>query len=255
MTISLPNLQKLMSLGLTPEQVKAVVDVLAEELEPLESRRKTERERQSRYRARDCHVDNNVDSHVTECVTVTPLACVEDKSSLSSPLEEDNLSLSLSKPLPKNPRALGTNPRAIAKEPQDFADFMAVYPRRGGSVDRKAALKAWEPAKKRGDLTAIMDGARRYNAEMTAKGKIGSEFVKQARTWLNADGWTEYQPVSAPLASVPKMARIIEDSPAFAAWTKHNGKRPMVTEARVDGVIRRVAYVTTEFPPSQDSAA
>jgi hypothetical protein len=253
MKITSETLRRLLTM---PEQAMvAALTFLAEQLEADEHKRTVNLTRQKRYVQRKNDVSSTSNERQNDD-EMTPLACVEDKSSLSSPLEEDNLSLSLSKPLPKNPRALGTNPRAIAKEPQDFADFMAVYPRRGGSVDRKAALKAWEPAKKRGDLTAIMDGARRYNAEMTAKGKIGSEFVKQARTWLNADGWTEYQPVSAPLASVPKMARIIEDSPAFAAWTKHNGKRPMVTEARVDGVIRRVAYVPTEFPTTtQDSAA
>lgn len=246
--------ETLRKIAAMPEQAMVVaLSFLAEQLEADEHKRTVNLTRQKRYVQRQTSV--SLASNERQNDGDLTLSRVEDNNNLSSSKENLELTLSLSKPLPKNPRALGTNPRAIAQEPADFAAFMAVYPRRSGSVDRKQALKAWEPAKKRADVETIMDGARRYNSEMTAKGKIGSEFVKQARTWLNGDGWTEYQASSMPLTSVPKMAKVVEGSPAFEAWCRHNGKRPMVTEARVDGVICRVAYFPTEYPPTKQEAA
>lgn len=237
MKISLPNLQRLMSLGLTPEQVTVVVDVLAEELEPLESRRKTERERQSRYRARDCHADSHVDNHVTECVTVPPLA--RDRDILLNTNLDNNKTLS---PKPSLKTA--------------FLEFWEAYPKRAGGNDEGAAEKAFEAAAKRHDPAVIIAGAVAYAATMRATGQAGTQFVTKARNWLNAEGWRDAtSKPSKPVSPASMPVKIIEDSPAFVAWTKHDGKRPMVTEARVDGVIRRVAYVTTEFPPAQDTAA
>lgn len=251
MTLSTRTIELMVMAGLSGQ---SLLDVIRSVEADYTKKRSAAAERQARYRdkKRDSDVTESVTRYVTSSVTndanVTPLARVEDNNNLPSLEGFSNLPLSPSKPK-------SSAKRTEAGEPEDFAAFMAIYPRRNGSIDRKSALKAWGPAKKRADVETIMAGAKRYASEMTAKGKVGTEFVKLARTWLNGDGWTEYQTVSQPLTSVPKMARIIEDSPAFVAWTKHMGKRPMVTEARVDGVIRRVAYVTTEFPPAQDTAA
>lgn len=223
MSVSTASLQKLMSLGLTTEQLSAVVEVLAVELAPLEARRSADRARKRNGNSAD--VPQNIRGSSAE---IPQIARVEDNTNLPN-LDLEKHTLSLSKPLPvnpraagTNPRALGTNPRAVAQEPEDFAAFMAVYPKRSGAVDRKQALKAFTPALKRANLETILHGAKAYNAEMTAKGKIGTEFVKQARTWLNADGWTEYQS-STPLAAVehPSKVYVSYGTDAGDAWERY----------------------------------
>ncbi|CAO4179525.1 DUF1376 domain-containing protein [Methylorubrum populi] len=73
-------------------------------------------------------------------------------------------------------------------EPEGFAEFWSAYPRRRGDNPRKTALRAYAAAISRGATqAAIMAGVRRYAAQAEADGKIGSEFVAQASTWLNQD--------------------------------------------------------------------
>jgi hypothetical protein len=224
-----------------PEQAKDVaLTFLAAQLEAEEARSVTRNAaalRQKRYRERH--------SNVTSDANVTPLACVEDKSSLTSfnQKEDKNLSPSLSKPLPAK------------TEPDDFAAFMAVYPRRNGAVDRKAALKAFGPALKRADFQTILHGAKRYNADMTATGKIGTEFVKQARTWLNADGWQEYAHTATASGNTVSQVPVFVETPAWKDWTRHLGKSPPTTDIRIPGKqIQRGWYFPTEYPPQEQAA-
>jgi hypothetical protein len=259
--------ETLFKIAAMPEQAMVVaLTFLAEQLEAHEAKGNANALRQRRYR------DNHKGVTVTQQrrndnADVTP-SRVEDIYNLSKPTKKDldNLSLSLSKPPclnPRangtNPRALGTNPRAIAQEPEDFAAFMAVYPKRGGSIDRKAALKAFGPALKRVDLETLMHAAKAYNADMTAKAKIGTEFVKQARTWLNGDCWNDhrYQSKAEQGGGVVQVP-VFEDTPAMAEWTRHLGKRPFITDIHIPGKqVRRGAYFPSEYPPSQqkDQAA
>jgi len=258
MNITPDTLRKIAAM---PEQAMVVaLTFLAEQLEAVEAKRNAAATRQKRYRLR--HKDADVTSPLCDSnADVTPLARVEDNINNLTPLDLEKHTLSLSKPLPanlratgSNPRALGTNPRAISQEPEDFAAFMAVYPRRAGAVDRKQALKAFAPALKRADLQTILHGARAYNAEMTAKGKVGTEYVKQARTWLNADGWAEYQ---AQTDTVPGKKRItvFEGSTAWNAW-KATGKRFNATDIKDDNgrVIGRGWYFDTEYPEQEKVA-
>jgi len=89
---------------------------------------------------------------------------------------------------------------------------------------------------------------------MTAKGKIGTEFVKQARTWLNGDCWNDYRynpQVSSP-GAVDMGVPVFDDTPAMAEWIKHLGKRPFMFEIKVQGQQpRRGRYFPSEYPPSQ----
>lgn len=139
---------------------------------------------------------------------ITPLARVEYNNNLPTELDNKNLSLTLSKPLrangtnPRamgtNPRATGTNPRADASEAEGFSEFWETYPKRDGSADRKGAEKAFRAALKRADITTIIDGAQHFSEAMTARGKAGTEFVPQARTWLNGDRWNERYDAAGP---------------------------------------------------------
>ncbi len=77
------------------------------------------------------------------------------------------------------------------EDPEGFTDFWAAYPKRDGSADRKGAVRAFGAAVKRADRSAIMDGLRQFADAMAARGKTGTEFIPQARTWLNGNRWEE----------------------------------------------------------------
>lgn len=86
----------------------------------------------------------------------------------------------------KNPSASATP--APVEEPAWFVEFKAVYPPRAGDQGWRKALKAGQARIAEGhppnDLT---DGARRYAEFCRATQKIGTEFVKQAATFLGPD--------------------------------------------------------------------
>jgi hypothetical protein len=73
----------------------------------------------------------------------------------------------------------------------DFLLFKASYPKRAGNADWKSAEKAFNMALKRIDIQTILSKAREYSTWCDFYGKTKTEFVKQARSWLNADGWNE----------------------------------------------------------------
>lgn len=148
---------------------------LAEQLEQQERKRPAAAERQSRYR----------NAHTNALVTresrqgngeVTPLAPVFDN---------------ISKPSLEVRKEESKSSDSFPQDPPGFKEFWAIYPPRAGDRDRKPATKAFSAALKRIDLKTLLWGTERYAADCKAKGKINTEYVKQARTWLNADGWKE----------------------------------------------------------------
>jgi hypothetical protein len=107
---------------------------------------------------------------------------------------------------------------------QGFDAFWAEYPKRDGNADKKAALKAFGPALKRaGSLETILSGARAYAAHCREKSKIGTEYVKQARSWLNGDLWLEWQPKAAPepfKGTSNGQVFVKQGTDAFDAWSR-----------------------------------
>jgi hypothetical protein len=101
-------------------------------------------------------------------------------------------------------------------EPDGFIAFWEAYPKRDGSADRKGAVKAFGSALKRAPLEIILDGARHFADAMTARGKTGTEFIPQARTWLNGDRWNERYESSTPLDDKQAKARAILEKYAYA---------------------------------------
>ena len=226
MTVTLTSLQKLMSLGLTTEQMAGVIDVLAVELAPLETMRRKATDRQQRYRQRDCNVT----------VDVTP-------SPLVPPLE------GFPTPLPKTPPIIPPT----RSEPDGFAEFWEAYPKRDGSADKKGALKAFGPALQRaGGKETILKAVVRYAAHCREKGKIGTEFVKQARSWLNGDLWTEWLTQELPPEIASSRVYITTGTDAMDAWDDYF-KRTKGKLAPRDQ--RGGWWFETEFPPQQEKAA
>lgn len=191
--MNLSSLQKLGTLGLSTEQMAGVIDVLAAELAPCERSRELAAERQSRYLQRHGNVRMPLPSKRHSDVDMTS-SRVEDNTlpSLTSGKEvkeESKTSLtvsSASKPLPSS-------------DPDGFGNFWVFYPKRDGSADRKGAVKAFNAALRRTDLKTIMDGVEAFGLAMAERGKVGTEFIPQARTWLNGDRWNERY--SAPSAN------------------------------------------------------
>jgi hypothetical protein len=186
MTVSLASLQKLMSLNLSTEQMAGVMEVLTVELAPLEALDQERRERLAKDRARkfrgtiqgnSTEIPRNIGGNSTE---IPPRARVEDKPLNSNLVDRSRNNSSPFPPsLPKPP------------ETEGFEEFWDAYPKRDGSADRKGAEKAFRAALRRASLETIIDGALHFSDAMTARGKAGTEFVPQARTWLNGDRWNE----------------------------------------------------------------
>lgn len=240
--MNVENLKKLMSLGLTTEQMAGVIDVLAVELAPLETMRRKATERQERYRQRDCNVTDDVSSPTPPIDITTTLV------------------LNKIPPTPKasrfhgtNPRALGTNPRGSQQEPDGFSAFWDAYPKREGNGDRKGAVKAFGPAVQRsGDAQTVIRAAARYAVHCREKGKIGTEFVKQARSWLNSDLWSEWMPQEPVGEIAHNRFYVTTGTDQMDAWDNYF-KRTKGKLAPRDQ--RGGWWFDTEFPPAMEQAA
>lgn len=229
MTISLTSVQKLMSLGLTTEQMAGVVEVLAVELAPLEAMRADAELRRSKDRMRKLR-GNSKESSMEKERSPTP-------------------------PKEKQPTIVGLTPITPFSEPPGFSDFWATYPSRDGNKDRKGALKAFGPAVERaGGHEPIIRAASRYAVHCREKGKVGTEMVKQARSWLNGDLWSEWLP-QEPTSPAVKRIPVKEGTPAWDAW-KRTGQRFNAMDLKDEHghVIGRGWYFPTEYPPQEQAA-
>jgi hypothetical protein len=139
---------------------------LATACRPCNSRK---RDKERKYAARHPDIGRTSDGHARD---------VE----INNKLPEDNKKTNppLSPPASSNPT-----------EPPEFAEFWEAYPTRHGPRDRKAAVKAFRAALKRDTFAALMEGAKTYHNQLLKANKLNTEFVKQARTWLNNDCWKE----------------------------------------------------------------
>jgi hypothetical protein len=74
----------------------------------------------------------------------------------------------------------------------DFVTWYATYPKH---VARPAAIKAYSKAREHATADVLLDGARRYNAEVL-QAQTKAQFIKHPATWLNNEGWLD-EPASA----------------------------------------------------------
>lgn len=78
----------------------------------------------------------------------------------------------------------------------EFEEAWQAYPKRSGGNPKPSAWKAWSARIREGVSAAdMLAGIQRYAAYITATGKAGSEYVKQAATFLGpdhhfAESWT-----------------------------------------------------------------
>jgi hypothetical protein len=96
-------------------------------------------------------------------------------------------------PLPLSSKGPTRKPALAANAAVTFDDFWKRYPKRSGGNSRKDAEKAWNARiRAQVDPVEILAGLDRYVAYLVAADKIGSEFVKQASTFLGpSHHWEE----------------------------------------------------------------
>ena len=114
---------------------------------------------------------------------------------------EDRSSLPVAEATPVEAAAV----EASGQGQEDFEAFWATYPKRAGGNPRTTALKAWNARCKDGHkASVIIDGARRYAAYCQATGKLDSEYVKQASTFLNQLSFLDPWNLPAQKAVLPR---------------------------------------------------
>ncbi|AYH32988.1 hypothetical protein [Pectobacterium parmentieri] len=70
----------------------------------------------------------------------------------------------------------------------EFETVWQAYPKRAGGNPKNSAYKAWNARLREGVAPeAMLEGVKRYAAFVTATGKSGSEYVKQAATFFGPD--------------------------------------------------------------------
>jgi uncharacterized protein YdaU (DUF1376 family) len=107
-----------------------------------------------------------------------PITCDDTASHSPSPISQS--------PNVQNPSA---HPKRLRPEtPPEFSDFKAEYPKRAGDQGWRKALRAAHARITEGhSWTEIIAGAKRYAAFVRATGKEGSEYVKQAASFVGPD--------------------------------------------------------------------
>lgn len=86
--------------------------------------------------------------------------------------------------------AKAAEPARTAKQEYspEFEEVWKAYPRRAGGNPKPSAWKAWSARIREGVSSAdMLAGVQRYAAFITATGKAGSEYVKQAATFFGPD--------------------------------------------------------------------
>ena len=89
--------------------------------------------------------------------------------------------------------------RPVLSDP--FDEFWGAYPKRDGSNPKHPAKKKFLAAVKSGvEAESIIAGARRYAGDLASKQIVGTPYVKQAVTWLNARMWEDqaHHPTGPP---------------------------------------------------------
>ncbi|MDR7040513.1 uncharacterized protein YdaU (DUF1376 family) [Methylobacterium sp. BE186] len=126
---------------------------------------------------------------------------------------------------PKAPTPTPINTPVVPKgtEPDRFEEFWSAYPKRRGDNPRKSAAKAYSAAIRRGAThTAIMAGVTGYAAELREAGKLETEFVAQAATWLNQERYERFATKpEPPPRDDPQRPDAYLTGLSDEAWRKH----------------------------------
>ena len=143
-------------------------------------------------------------------------------------------------------------------DPEGFAEFWKAYPKRDGDNPRKPAVRAYAKVIRDGaDPAAILKAVRAHAADLQAKGKVGTEFVPLATTWLNQarferfTGSANEQPGGAQPDPAARLASISDDDwrERVRVWKARGGHWPWQqrTEPPDDPKTKVPASILAEF--------
>lgn len=133
----------------------------------------------------------------------------------------------------KNPSASATpTRRAVSREtssedPAWMLDFKLAYPERSGDQGWRKAVRAAHARMGEGHSAAeFIAGARRYAAFCEASGKVGTEYVKQACTFLGPDKpfLLPWHPPNKPESPMERLIRL--NSPDNSRVIDHEPEPP-----------------------------
>jgi len=119
-----------------------------------------------------------------------------------------------SEPVPSIPEPVPV-PEPIIKKPTvsiscaDWAEFLAVYPKRKGDLCKAKGEEKFKSLLKSGQSPGeIIAGAKRYSDFLRATDKYATEFVKQIPTFLNGRAWEESWDVPSPPGLLSKIEQL-----------------------------------------------
>jgi hypothetical protein len=112
-----------------------------------------------------------------------------------------------------------------------FDAFMQAYPRRDGANPRKPAEKKYNALVRSGaDEQLLIDEARTFAAQESARGNTGTRFIPMAVTWLNQERFSDIAAIGFLTAAQQSPALQLETAVKFYArtrvWSRHAGPAP-----------------------------
>lgn len=137
-----------------------------------------------------------------------------------------------------------------------FSNFVSAYPKRKGNDPTEPARERFARAVRDGvDPEAIIQGARGYAAEQSKLGKVGTEFIKQRKAWLNEKGWLDYQPKTLDGnghdSTVKPMTWVLLESPQW----RGTAERYKATYGRDPPHVAGLGGMGWQFPAEMVSVA
>lgn len=107
---------------------------------------------------------------------------------------------------------------------ETFLRFKSAYPKRDGSNPWKPAEKKFEALVKSGiDPEKIVSAAKRFTDEEAARGKVGTQFIPMAVTWLNQKRYEDFGPVTAEPTPDKFWDDILSTYKKFGRWSRWAG--------------------------------
>lgn len=128
-----------------------------------------------------------------------------------------------------------------------FEEFWRAYPRRDGPNPRKPAEQKFNALIGEGvDPDVMIAGAKQLAIEESRRGKVGTQFVAQAVTWLNQQRWSDHSAAEQPDDGFVEVL----DQYALEAWDAHR----MKTEGKTYPRNKKGGWrFPSKFPPGHEA--
>ena len=102
------------------------------------------------------------------------------------------------------------------KYSDEFEAVWAEYPKRAGGADKAGAFKSWNARLQEGfTVEEIREGVLRYAKYVSASGKAGTEFVKQAKTFFGPSRHFNEEWIAHPAKPVQELGGVSKPDKAI----------------------------------------